>query len=348
MCFDRKGKILAGTGSGGFVNLWEVGTWKVLRGLPLRIASSAFVALSPDGRLAAAQGEDNRLSIWDTATGKLLHNLAGHLDAVEGALFAPDGKTLTSLSTDGTTLVWDLAQLPPAVPAGADASLPPLPRGVLGELGTPSFQEEFRVGAAALSPDGKLLATASGWHTLMGRVSLWEVASGKRLRAFGCFAGINRLQFSNDGKLLVAATEDHVVCWDPATGERLQQFVSETTNHAGRNTILAVSPTQPVVAVVRSYVNETPISGIVLWNVLTGKEVQRFPAPGPQSGPWRFPPTESGCTPSAPLLMLTSKASPCLTFIRPGTWIRGNKNAPGREVRISGRIPPMARVRPAG
>ena len=269
LCFARDGKVLASSGNNGFVNLWETGSWTCLHRIPLAVSWNAFVALSPDGRLVAAAGLDNRLSIWESATGKLLHDLAGHKSKVVDALFAPDGKTLTSTSDDGSTLVWDLTRLPLPVPHAKPGL--PLPPGALGRLGTPAFREDAAVWPAAFSPDGKMLAVASGTPEELKRtVSLWEVAGGKRLRQFHSEFSIRCLMFSHDGTILSGACGGQVICWDSATGQRLQLFNQSAD-------FLAFSPTDSLLAAAADYSQGGTESAIGLWNVTTGKEVLRFP-----------------------------------------------------------------------
>ncbi|MHB1422943.1 MAG: WD40 domain-containing protein [Gemmataceae bacterium] len=76
--------------------------------------------------------------------------------------------------------------------------------------------------AAAVSPDGRMLATGGQ----NGAVRLWERASDKQRRAmYGDTASVRAVAFSADGTVLATGSGNGLLrLWDVATGQRLHVF----------------------------------------------------------------------------------------------------------------------------
>ncbi|HEY7158925.1 MAG TPA: WD40 repeat domain-containing protein [Gemmataceae bacterium] len=79
----------------------------------------------------------------------------------------------------------------------------PLPRGAVARLGSVRFRFARVIKSLAFSPDGKRLAGSSS-----RRITIWDVATGKRIREFKLDSVIVRLVgFAPDGKVLALATD---------------------------------------------------------------------------------------------------------------------------------------------
>jgi WD40 repeat protein/serine/threonine protein kinase len=123
MFFSPDARLLATTGRGSAVQLWDAATLKPLAKLeseepPAGVPFGPFGAfggnLSPpafsaDSRILAIASQDDTIRLWDTATGKLLGSCVGHKQGVRSIAFAPDGKTLATSSDDSTVKFWNVA-----------------------------------------------------------------------------------------------------------------------------------------------------------------------------------------------------------------------------------------------
>jgi RNA polymerase sigma factor (sigma-70 family) len=162
---------------------------------------------------------------------------------------------------------------PPADPPKADN--PPVPQRkpeapkpgpVAKERLTLTGHEEM-VWAAAYSPDGKTLATASGLYNRPGEIIFWDTVTGKERARAAAEKGIRSLAFSPDGKSL--ATADYytntVKLRDPASGEVRLSIETGRANNA-----VAFSPDGKTLAV--AILDRSA----VLYDATTGKELLRF------------------------------------------------------------------------
>jgi WD40 repeat protein len=266
---SRDGKMVATGGSDATVRLWKSAKGgKELRRFDT-VARVTSVALTADGKLLAAADNDDNAFVWEVATGKKLHRFSGRCVA-----FSPDGKRLAvggfahdrPGSNRGLVVVHDLAK------------------------GNGNGKEACRleghlsyVMCVAFSPDGKQLASGSQGMRLEGKgqrenevntIRLWDLTSGKPLRAFGGNQlSIGSLAFSPDGRTLAAAgwtdggsTEDVLCLWDVATGVQRRRLKGHS---------------QPVASVAFAPDGRRIVSGswdqtVRLWDPVTGKELRRL------------------------------------------------------------------------
>jgi WD40 repeat protein len=175
------------------------------------------VAISPNGWLVATGGPNNTVRIRDLAANKEMASLAGHSENIASVAFSPNGKVLASGSFDGTVRLWDLDRkleisrlacgknwMTPVV-FSTDGDV--LVSGSDGDVIVWDFKTRWvrftlahddAVPSAAISPNGKVLATACANR----EVKLWNLATGKELFCTKHSSMAMAVAFSPDGKFL--------------------------------------------------------------------------------------------------------------------------------------------------
>jgi WD40 repeat protein len=216
------------------------------------------VAFSPDGRYALSGGWDKTLCYWEVATGREIARLQGHFWNITSVAFSPDGRRAVTCSDDKLVRLWELPE-----PAESWVPWAELPAG--GQRCLVGHKQE--VSAVAVSPNGRRLASAGVdgairfWdvqtgerlHEITGfsgyvwrltfssdgrqllaagppdkQARLWEVETGKLVRAYDSPHEIMKATLSPDGRRIMACdwrgSDASFWAWDVATGKDARHY----------------------------------------------------------------------------------------------------------------------------
>jgi len=224
--FSPDGDAMATAGDDGVV-LWDAHTGERLRVLAVDKGFDAL-AYSPDGRMLAGGG--NSLKIWDGADGRELLTLQVKTPATSLS-FSPDGRVLAE-SEEREVNLWDIStgelQKSFADPDSSGAKTSAwAARALMGPawliLGAAADQAAITPQPVVFVPTTKSLAMVRDPRTGGRRTHDVLVYDANKGAAHLLNLGfVVSLSFSNDGKLVAAATDGGVKVWDAATGEQRQ------------------------------------------------------------------------------------------------------------------------------
>ena len=297
------------------MDIWDLAAGRELQTLAGQLLADDL-AFTPDGKLlvSGSSGGGAALGIWDVASGKLLRTVQG---ATQSVALSADGRWLAA-NPKGNLEIWDTKtwmRATPSPPAGVNVwwlgfASSQLPLADLSAAGVRWWQigagAEARSlwGAtfpAALSPDGKTLATAALRQPPLSiydrpNVGVWDVATGRLLQTFTAHeVGVSIVAFSPDGKWLatagqesrldprnvgasLAAMQHSIKIWDTATWQLRASlpFVGMGGGGLGK-----FSPDGRVLAV-------TMPNGVALYDVPQGRAIKTLSGGG--RGAVRFSP----------------------------------------------------------
>jgi WD40 repeat protein len=233
------GLRVAATDKDGAVWVIDALTTKVLHG-PWKLQDPITeLAFSPDGqRLLAAGAHTAR--VWDTVNGEAVSSVLSPKGPIQRAQFTPDGSRIALLGANDFLQLYDGArgtlQFSHVLPPRGDLRgipLTPDGRAIVISRNRAQYVELVDVKSskpragpfrhtglavqAAVSPDGKYLALATG----EGTAYLWDIAT---IRPSGApllhGPPLRQLAFSGDGRRLATLAEDGTArVWDVAAGQ---------------------------------------------------------------------------------------------------------------------------------
>ncbi len=200
------------------------------------------LAFSPDGRTLASAGHAGNVKLWDRRTGELKATLEEHSNCITSLAFSPDGNMLASSGHDGTVRLWN-----PRTGQLRRTLRWPLLQVLLGrECWMTAVAFAPVTPLMAFTPDTRTIACGSGIQNFSeGETTLWNAATGVKLRPCRGDKWVNGLAFTPDGKQLAGATADLAVkVWDVNRGD-LQH---DLAFHEGWVADVAYSPDGRVLA----------------------------------------------------------------------------------------------------
>lgn len=218
------------------------------------------IQISQDGLLGVSAARDGTLRSWNLGN-QLDYRIIGiDADTLVAITISPDGKflLLNDAAKNGTEqpALWDIAQQKVVMTyTGFDAAVSP--------------------GAVAISPDNRFTA-AAGFLPQSGAplVMSWELETGKSVCKFTGFTENGRaLAFSPDSKYLLAGSQvpngniGHLILFDTQTCQPIRSF-----DNAQEVTTIQFSADGT-----RAVTGSSQLGRAVLWDVVTGKEIKRFP-----------------------------------------------------------------------
>jgi len=216
--------MLAVLASGDQLHVYSLGTsslslLRTMKGFPVK----ASVVFLPDVKIMAA-GSSRQVMLWSVASGRLLNQTTYKYQNNCQVAFAENGDFLAAGSNIGvfqdakaypwlcqvtrSTRTQDETYLEQAgfLAFGFDNKQVDLWHNIDGNSTNQLIQAgDGKIYAVALSPDGKLIATAGA----DGLIRLWDLATNEVVRILDHHsAPVKDVVFSQDGKLILTASED--------------------------------------------------------------------------------------------------------------------------------------------
>ena len=221
------------------IKLWSLKDKRLLKTLHGHDSMVVSLVISPDGRtLVGCDRIANKARIWSLPDGELIKDLEGEIltGAFAGLLISSDSQVLIGCLNEKMGL-WSLPD---------------------GDLIKTLEGHKNSIFSSAISPDGKILATAS----LDKTIRLWSFPDGNLLNVQPVPNRVLSLVFSPDGKLLIGGGLDKTVrFWGVPDLQQLKIL----EGHTGAVQLLAITPDE------RILVSGSDDKTVRLWSLPDGQ-----------------------------------------------------------------------------
>ena len=259
IAFSLDGNTLAAVGhSDGYQNtliLWDMQTQKHQTTIKGYTPAVKCLTFSPDGNTIATGNSDGIGYLWDLQTKKHIATLKRHKTSINFIEYAPDGNTIVTASRwDNTVQLWDSSNLLSQTHIRMTKKIPITEKTPL-------------IVSMAYTPDGNIIATASGRKAEAGVINLYNAQTGQKITTLkGQELEILYLMFSPDGTILATAHAKQIIqLWNVKTRQIITTLKAQIRFSHGYPTF-AFSPNGTLLAAAGI------IDNIQIWDTSTHKQ----------------------------------------------------------------------------
>jgi WD40 repeat protein len=233
LAFSPDGQVLAAGCGGQNVDVFTVREYEFTKSRSLRCRGDVLaIAFSPSGKTLAAgvEGSGN-IHMFDVPTAKLRCTIWEPGNLISSLAFTPDGKTLASAGANFK--LWDVR---PEILAKIESDRLDLTIDELRANGKRTlkwesdFDPEYAAGIA-VARDGKWLATVTGIggpNTGGKTLSVWDIATGRRLRKISSLGMTTVAITANDTSIITGSDDGTIRVWDARSGELRRQWAAHS------------------------------------------------------------------------------------------------------------------------